>query len=264
MTVRDNVAFGLKIRKRPKAEIDARVDELLGLVGLARLPGALPVAALRRPAPAHGARPRAGRRAARAAARRAVRRAGRQRARRAARLAAAPARRGPRDDRPRHPRPGGGDGGRRPHRGHGRRAHRAGRRAARALRAAGERVRHGLPRARSRSSATQLVRPHDLALTARGRAPAPSRRRSSASCTSASRCASSSCSTTATRRCAQITRGEAEELELAAGDIVWVAPGRAAAAWPPTRAQRVTPGLRVVARAGRPRRAACRRRGRRA
>ena len=35
MTVRDNVAFGLKIRKEPKAKIDARVDELLGVVGLA-------------------------------------------------------------------------------------------------------------------------------------------------------------------------------------------------------------------------------------
>ena len=35
MTVRDNVAFGLKIRKRPKNEIAARVDELLGIVGLA-------------------------------------------------------------------------------------------------------------------------------------------------------------------------------------------------------------------------------------
>ena len=34
MTVRDNVAFALKIRKRPKAEIRARVDELLDLVQL--------------------------------------------------------------------------------------------------------------------------------------------------------------------------------------------------------------------------------------
>jgi sulfate/thiosulfate transport system ATP-binding protein len=34
MTVRDNVAFGLKIRKRPKPEIAKRVDELLGIVGL--------------------------------------------------------------------------------------------------------------------------------------------------------------------------------------------------------------------------------------
>src|ERR687891_1253054 len=47
MTVRDNVAFGLKIRKRPRKEIATRVDELLGLVQLdgvadrypAQLPG---------------------------------------------------------------------------------------------------------------------------------------------------------------------------------------------------------------------------------
>jgi sulfate transport system ATP-binding protein len=35
MTVRDNVAFGLTIRKRPKDQIKAKVDELLELVGLA-------------------------------------------------------------------------------------------------------------------------------------------------------------------------------------------------------------------------------------
>jgi sulfate transport system ATP-binding protein len=34
MTVHDNVAFGLKVRKRPKTEIRARVQELLGLVRL--------------------------------------------------------------------------------------------------------------------------------------------------------------------------------------------------------------------------------------
>jgi len=34
MTVRDNVAFGLKIRKREKGDIDKRVRELLGLVHL--------------------------------------------------------------------------------------------------------------------------------------------------------------------------------------------------------------------------------------
>ena len=34
MTVRDNIAFGLKIRKRPAAEIKARVDELIELVQL--------------------------------------------------------------------------------------------------------------------------------------------------------------------------------------------------------------------------------------
>ena len=36
MTVRENVAFGLRIRKRPKAEITERVDELLALVGLTK------------------------------------------------------------------------------------------------------------------------------------------------------------------------------------------------------------------------------------
>jgi len=45
MTVRDNVAFGLTIRKRPKEQIKAKVDELLELVGLAgfhsRYPGQL-------------------------------------------------------------------------------------------------------------------------------------------------------------------------------------------------------------------------------
>jgi sulfate/thiosulfate transport system ATP-binding protein len=35
LSVRENIAFGLKVRKRPKAEIKAKVDELLGIVGLA-------------------------------------------------------------------------------------------------------------------------------------------------------------------------------------------------------------------------------------
>jgi len=34
MKVRDNVAFGLKIRRRPKEDVRARVDELLEVVGL--------------------------------------------------------------------------------------------------------------------------------------------------------------------------------------------------------------------------------------
>jgi len=34
MTVRENVAFGLRIRKRPKADVNRRVDELLALVQL--------------------------------------------------------------------------------------------------------------------------------------------------------------------------------------------------------------------------------------
>src|ERR1700729_3149854 len=39
MTVYDNVAFGLSVRKRPKEEIRERVTELLGLVRLEGLAG---------------------------------------------------------------------------------------------------------------------------------------------------------------------------------------------------------------------------------
>jgi sulfate transport system ATP-binding protein len=42
MTVRDNIAFGLKIRKRPKDEVAKRVDELLEVVGLAGYAGRYP------------------------------------------------------------------------------------------------------------------------------------------------------------------------------------------------------------------------------
>ena len=42
MTVHDNVAFGLSVRKRPKDEIRARVDELLALVRLEGLAGRYP------------------------------------------------------------------------------------------------------------------------------------------------------------------------------------------------------------------------------
>jgi sulfate/thiosulfate transport system ATP-binding protein len=42
MSVRENVAFGLRIRKRPKAEVAAKVDELLGIVGLQGYQGRYP------------------------------------------------------------------------------------------------------------------------------------------------------------------------------------------------------------------------------
>ncbi len=75
MTVYDNVAFGLKIRKRPKAEIQERVNQLLKLVQLEGLAKRYPGAALRRPAAADGAGPRARDRSGRAPPRRALRRA---------------------------------------------------------------------------------------------------------------------------------------------------------------------------------------------
>jgi sulfate transport system ATP-binding protein len=42
MTVAKNVAFGLEIRKRPKAEVKEKVDELLGLVHLTQFADRLP------------------------------------------------------------------------------------------------------------------------------------------------------------------------------------------------------------------------------
>jgi sulfate/thiosulfate transport system ATP-binding protein len=42
MSVADNVAFGLTVRKRPKREVKARVNELLELVGLSHLAGRRP------------------------------------------------------------------------------------------------------------------------------------------------------------------------------------------------------------------------------
>jgi sulfate transport system ATP-binding protein len=42
MSVRENVAFGLRIRKRPKPEVNARVEELLALVGLTAWAGQRP------------------------------------------------------------------------------------------------------------------------------------------------------------------------------------------------------------------------------
>ena len=146
MTVARNVAFGMQIRKRPKQEVRARVQGAArpGAPRTLRRPPAL--AAVRRAAAAHGARPGARGRADRAAARRAVRRARRQGAQGAARVVAPPARRGARHHRVRHPRPGGGARGRRRDRRHQRRPDRAGRLTGPALRRARQRVRDELPR----------------------------------------------------------------------------------------------------------------------
>jgi putative spermidine/putrescine transport system ATP-binding protein len=42
MTVADNIGFGLKVRKRPKAQIKTRVDELLGIINLPDKGGRFP------------------------------------------------------------------------------------------------------------------------------------------------------------------------------------------------------------------------------
>ena len=165
MTVYDNVAFGLKIRKRPKAEIDERVARAARARPARRARGPLPVAALRRPAPAHGPRPRARGRpevllldepfgALDARVRTELRA-----------LAAAAARRDAHDDGHRHARPGGGDGGRRRGRRHEPRAgsSRSPGRASSTSSPANEFVMTFVGQANRLGDA--FVRPHDLELT---------------------------------------------------------------------------------------------------
>ena len=75
MTVRENIAFGLKVRKRPKTEIQAARRRAAEPRPAPELRRPLSGAALWRSAPAHGPRARARARAAGAPPRRAVRRA---------------------------------------------------------------------------------------------------------------------------------------------------------------------------------------------
>ena len=63
LSVYRNIAFGLEIRKRPKAEIKQRVTELLELVHLRQVYRPDAIAAFRWPAPADGPGPRTSRRA---------------------------------------------------------------------------------------------------------------------------------------------------------------------------------------------------------
>ena len=69
MNVFKNIAFGLKIKKWKRADIEARVEELLELFELTGSGKALSASTLRRPTPACGHRAGAGAQAQRAAAR---------------------------------------------------------------------------------------------------------------------------------------------------------------------------------------------------
>ena len=58
MTVRENLGYGLKVRKTPKQEVEQRVDEVAELLGLEPLLDRQPGRALGRPAPARRDGPR--------------------------------------------------------------------------------------------------------------------------------------------------------------------------------------------------------------
>ncbi len=88
LSVADNVGFGL--RDRPRHERQRRVDEVLAKLGIERPRAAAAGRALRRPAPARGARPRARHRSRAAPARRAAVGAGSSAAAGAPRRAARP------------------------------------------------------------------------------------------------------------------------------------------------------------------------------
>ena len=57
MSVYDNMAFGLKMRKFEKPEIDKRVRDAADILGISELLNAQAAPALRRPAPARGVGP---------------------------------------------------------------------------------------------------------------------------------------------------------------------------------------------------------------
>ena len=127
---------GSSAARSRRPEIETRVAEALELVQLRGRETRAPERALGRPAPARRARPRARQPARGAAARRAARRARPQAAQADAGGAQGDPARGRHHVPLRHPRPGGGAGDVRPHRGHGRRRGRAVRDARGGLRAA--------------------------------------------------------------------------------------------------------------------------------
>ena len=146
MTVRQNLGYGLKARKTPKAEIARRVQEVAELLGPRRPARAPPRTALRRAATARRDGPRDRARAAGVPARRAALEPRRKAPRRDARLARAAPPAARRHDRLRHARPGRGDDARPARGGDARRQDPPGRHAEAALRRAARRLRRRLHR----------------------------------------------------------------------------------------------------------------------
>ncbi len=146
LSVYENIAFGLRLRKMPKAEIDERVQKAAKLLGLEEYLEAQAARALRRPAAARRDGPRDRARAGGVPDGRAALEPRREAARADARRDREAAGRSRRDDDLRHARPGRGDDDGRPRRRHAQGRAPAGRRPADALRPAGQPVRRRLHR----------------------------------------------------------------------------------------------------------------------
>ena len=119
LTVAQNIAYGLENRRLAKAQVAERVNELLQLVGLPGLRGAVPGAAFRRSTAAGGIGARPGDLARAAPARRAAFGAGCARARPTAPGSGRPPAPAGRHDHHGHTRPGGGPDDGRPGGRHG-------------------------------------------------------------------------------------------------------------------------------------------------
>ena len=146
MTVRDNLAYGLKLRKMPKAEWKRKVQEVATTLGLEDLLEQEAGGAVRRPAAARGDGTRDRARAEGVPDGRAALEPRREAARLDARRAREAARAARRDDGLRDARPGRGDDARPARRGDARRRAPAGRHAAASLPPPGEPVRRRIHR----------------------------------------------------------------------------------------------------------------------
>ena len=146
LTVFDNIAFGLRLRRVAKAEIAERVGRILRLVDLPEMATALSGAAVGRPAAARRDRPLAGPRTAHPDVRRAALQPRLQAPHPDARRVEEPAAPARQDRDLCHPRPDRGLGAVRPHRGPVARKDRADRHPGRHLRAAGDRFRRRIHR----------------------------------------------------------------------------------------------------------------------
>ena len=150
MSVRQNLGYGLKVRRTPKAEIRRRVDEVAGDARPRRAARASPRAALRRSAAASRDGPRDRAPAEGIPHGRAALEPRREAPRRHARLARAAPSAARDDDRLRHARPGRGDDARTASRGHAGRPDPPGRRASAPVRAAARPLRRRASSARRR------------------------------------------------------------------------------------------------------------------